>query len=353
MATIKDIALRSNVSATTVSRVLNNDQTLSVASETRKRILEIANELGYKTVRERKFEQRTMDKKNKIKIGIVLCQSLQEELNDPYFLPIRQGIEKECLECGIHVTELFRAHSFSATQLTEDFDGLIIVGRYSPESIQKYSNQIKNIVYIDFAPDEEKFDSVVIDFEGATKKIINHLFANGYQHIGFIGGRQLEHSDIGYHKVEDPREKTFKTIMKQRGIYNSEHVFIGDFTISYGYQLMKKAIETENIPEAFFIASDPMAIGALKALQEADLRVPEDMAIVSFDDIEMAQFTSTPLTTVKVYTEEMGRTGVRLLLDKINGRELPLKVIVPTKLVIRDSCGSARNRKHVINGDGL
>ncbi|PWU70191.1 LacI family DNA-binding transcriptional regulator [Gracilibacillus dipsosauri] len=344
MATIKDIALRSNVSATTVSRVLNNDQTLSVAPDTRKRILETAKELGYKTVRERRFEQQSAEKTNQIKIGIILCQSLEEELNDPYFLPIRQGIEKECLQHGIHVTELFRIKSFQASQLTDDFDGLIIVGRFRPEAIQNAKEKIKNIVYIDYAPDEETFDSVVIDFEVATSNIIHHLFQNGYQQLGFIGGKQLEHTYTGYTNVEDPREKTFRKMMEQYGTYNPNHVFIGEFTISNGYQLMKKAINRGDLPEAFFIASDPMAIGALRAIQEANLRVPEDIAIVSFDDIEMAQFTSTPLTTIKVYTEEMGRTGVKLLLDKINGRNLPLKVVVPTKLVVRDSCGSKLNR---------
>ncbi|MGN8646592.1 LacI family DNA-binding transcriptional regulator [Gracilibacillus sp. HCP3S3_G5_1] len=345
MVTIKDIAIRSKVSATTVSRVLNNDQTLSVATETRKRIFEIAQELGYKTVKERRIEQQTIKQKDKLKIGVVLCQSLQEELNDPYFLPIRKGIEKECVEWRLNVTEFFRIHSFQTTQLTEEVDGLIVVGRYSPESIHMYSNTIKNIVYIDCAPDEDKYDSVVIDFEDATNRVIHHLFNNGYRRIGFIGGRQLEHSHAGYRKVEDPRERAFKDIMKQRDVYNPRHVWIGNFNISDGYELMKKAIETENKPEAFFIASDQMAIGALRALQEANLSVPDDIAIVSFDDIEMAPFTSTPLTTIKVYTEEMGRTAVKLLLDKIKGREIPLKVTIPTKLVIRDSCGSTRNNK--------
>lgn len=106
-----------------------------------------------------------------------------------------------------------------------------------------------------------------------------------------------------------------------------------------GYRLMKKAIDQGHLPEAFFIASDSMAIGALKALQEAGLQVPRDTAIVSFNGIEEAEFASTPLTTVKVYTEEMGRTGVKLLLDRLNGRTLPQHVTLPTTLIVRQSCG--------------
>jgi LacI family transcriptional regulator len=81
-----------------------------------------------------------------------------------------------------------------------------------------------------------------------------------------------------------------------------------------------------------------MAIGALRALQEAKLKVPDDVAIIGFDDIEAAKFASTPLTTIKVHTREMGRIGVKLLLDRLNGRELPLTVKVPTELVVRESC---------------
>lgn len=121
----------------------------------------------------------------------------------------------------------------------------------------------------------------------------------------------------------------------------SEDIYIGEYTMSHGYELMKKAIKKKNVPKAFFVASDPMAIGALRALQEAGLSVPSDVALVAFDDIEAARFSSPPLSTVKVYTKEMGQTGVKLLMDRINGRNLPIKVTIPTSLVIRQSCGSS------------
>jgi LacI family transcriptional regulator len=127
--------------------------------------------------------------------------------------------------------------------------------------------------------------------------------------------------------------------MTSMGHYRKDHVFIGEFSMRQGYELMKEAINKGDLPEAFFIASDSMSIGAMRALQEANLRVPEDIAIASFNDVQMAKFASTPLTSVKVYTEQMGRVGVQLLLDRIAGRELPLKVTVPTKLVIRESSG--------------
>ena len=123
-----------------------------------------------------------------------------------------------------------------------------------------------------------------------------------------------------------------------------EHVLVGEYSMHEGFRLMKEAIKGGSLPDAFFIASDSMAIGALKALQEAGLQVPRDTAIVSFNGIDEAEYASTPLSTVKVYTEEMGRTGVKLLLDRLNGRTVPLAVTLPTSLIVRQSCGSQERR---------
>ncbi|OZU88280.1 transcriptional regulator [Virgibacillus indicus] len=336
MATIKDIALRSDVSASTVSRVLNNDETLSVAVETRERILRVAESLKYKTVNKRKKEQQAVSE-NSLKIGILLCNSLEEEVSDPYFLSIRQGIENECVARGISATELYRMNNRNNDQFSGEKDGLIIVGKLNEEIIDNFNTE--NIIYIDHSPDEEKYDSVVIDFERATNKVLNHFFENGYKRIGYIGGIQTEYYAHEQRRLEDLRHTTFENRMKQEGLYREDDIYSGDFTVTQGYELMKKALERESLPEAFFIASDPMTIGALRALQEAEVSVPEEVAIVGFDDIEMAKYASTPLTTVKVHTQEMGRIGVRMLLDRINGRTVPLKITCPTEIVVRESCG--------------
>lgn len=343
MATIRDISERAGVSTATVSRVLNNDKTLSVADETRERIFKIANELSYKRVSRRKVERMT--NVSNPKIGVLLFQDLEEELRDPYFLPIRYAIENECRERDIITSELLRFKDFNLNQHLEDLDGLIVVGKINSESIKAINQEIKNVVYIDNEPNEETFDSVLIDFEKATNDALNHLFRLGYKHIGFLGGKLIEYSLNKKVEIEEKRHSTFVSRMRTEGLYRADDVYLGDFTMSQGYEIMKQALKKGNLPEAFFVASDSMTIGALKALQEANLRVPQDVAIVSFDDIEMAKFASTPLTTIRVHTEGMGRTAVKVLLDRINGRDFPLKVIVPTKLIIRESCGSKIKEK--------
>ncbi|MFC0272610.1 LacI family DNA-binding transcriptional regulator [Metabacillus herbersteinensis] len=341
MITIKDIAAKANVSSSTVSRVLNDDLTLKVTEETRHRILEISKELGYTTVRNRRNVQNLANLNNP-RIGIFLAHTLEEEIDgvdDPYFTSIRQGVESECLNRGVFTNKVFRLSENNQKQIVGDLDGLIIIGGISLNAINQLCGHLDNIVFINHSQEEDKYDSVVVDFEKATKNALEHMFSLGYTRIGYIGGKEREQDSGKNLIIEDKRQTTFETMMKSKEIYHEDHVLIGEYTMAQGYELMKKLIKKGNLPQAFFIGSDSMSIGAMRALRESNLRVPEDVAIVSFNDVQMAKFASTPLTTVKVHTEQMGRFGVQLLLDRINGREIPLKVTVPTRLVIRESCG--------------
>ncbi|NRD76299.1 LacI family DNA-binding transcriptional regulator [Bacillus sp. BRMEA1] len=342
MVTIKDIAALTKVSPATVSRVLNNDRTITVLEETRDRILQAAKDLGYKTILERRVKQHKEAGKEKSNVGILLCQTVEEELSDPYFLSIRQGVEEELLNLGVSSTSMFRLNETGSNPLTQGFDGLIVIGRISEAALKTVSDHIENVVYINHSPDDRRYDSVVIDFVASTKLALQHLLDQGYKRIGYIGGLEKEHLNNRKIVIEDKRLTTFEEVLKEKGVFHANYIFVGEYTMSQGYELMKKALQKNDYPEAFFIASDPMAIGALKALQEANLTVPDDVAIVSFDDIEMAKFASTPLTTIKVHTKEMGRTGVKLLMDRFNGRKIPLKVFVPTELVIRESSASGK-----------
>lgn len=340
MTTIKEIALKTNFSSTTISRVLNNDQSLSVAADTREKIMQAANELGYKTLQERKKQQHIPAQDASEKIGVLLCHSVEEEMNDPYFLSIRQGIEEECRKRDFITTELFRLTNLRNGQIDKEIKNLVVLGRIGSETLHQISDQLENVVYINHTVEEEQYDSVIFDFEKATKKALDHLLDLGYEKIGFIGGEETEHFRNEQKEFEDERRVTFKTYMEEKGVFDSSSCYVGEFTMASAYNLMKKAIQKGDLPEAFFIASDSMAIGALRALQESNYKVPEDVAIVGFNDVQLAQFASTPLTTVRVHTEEMGRMGVKLMEDRINGRQIPVKVTLPTELVVRDSCGA-------------
>jgi LacI family transcriptional regulator len=339
--TIKDIASETNLSTATVSRVLNNDQSLSVTEETRFKILAAAEKLDYKPSRRKRVNVQS-DAVSHARIGLLIWCSPEREYEDPYFLSIRQGIEMQLGELDLIVSKTIRLDTQIADMDLNEFDGLIVVGKVDPEDLALLYPRTDRIVYVNYSPDDERFDSVESDFEIAVEKALNHLIKLGYDDIGFVGGKENLHH-IGHKKqeIDEVRRVAFEKVLRNKGFYNPDNVFIvGDWSTMGGYNMMKEVIGQGRIPRAMFFASDPMAIGALKALQEAGVSVPNDTAIVGMDDIEMASFVSIPLTTVKIYAEQMGRTAVNLVMERINGRSLPIKVIIPTKLIIRESCGS-------------
>jgi LacI family transcriptional regulator len=348
MATIKDIAKRTNVSASTVSRVLNHDETLSASPETKQKVLHMARELNYQTVKSRRMQsqvhQKEAVKTEDIKIGMVLFQSKEEEARDPYWQSIREGIEKECADRGISSLKLIRLqHMVKAKEELSELGGVVVVGRIDAHVLQSIYDYNRNIVLINQDAHKDQFDSIIFDYEKAASLAMDHLAEYGYKRIGYIGGTERISVEDGQALkriyTPDARKSVYESKMKQRNVYDPDLLFVKEYSIQSGYDLMKEAVEKGSLPEAFFIASDSMAIGAIRALQEANIRVPEDVAIVSFNDIEMAQFTTPPLTTVKIPTEEMGRFGVKMMLDRLEGREMPVKIMVPTTLIVRESCG--------------
>ncbi|OIJ18093.1 hypothetical protein BKP45_10875 [Anaerobacillus alkalidiazotrophicus] len=343
MATIKDIAKEANVSISTVSRVLNNDETLTVMEETRQRILNVAKELKYSSKKKLHVQNNSFNES--ANIGVVMWCSQEEEYEDSYFLSIRQGIEKQCIDLELEIVKTIRVRGSSNDYSLEALDGLIVVGDVDIDELDKIYKHNQNVVFVNSNSNSENYESIICDLEECSRKVMEYLFKLGHKKIGFIGGveyKQRFNDDFGLTKVESSEEirrKTYETMMKKKGVFSSKDIYVGDWSTLSGYQVMKKAIVKGDMPTAFFVASDPMAIGAIRALHEANIHVPRDVAIVSIDDIEMAAFVSPPLTTFKIYSEQMGRTAVNLLLERIKGREVPLKVVVPTKLIIRESCG--------------
>ncbi|MFY0780528.1 LacI family DNA-binding transcriptional regulator [Peribacillus sp. RS7] len=354
MATIKDIAKLTNLSAATVSRVLNHDETLSASPETKKKVFQMARELNYQTVKSRRMQnqvhQKEAVKTEDIKIGMVLLQSQEEEARDPYWQSIREGIEKESADRGITSLKLIRLqHMVKAKEELSELDGLVVVGRIDAHILESIYEYNRNIVLINQDAHKDQFDSIIFDYEKAASLAMEHLGDYGYKRIGYIGGTErISVEDAQALKkiyTPDARKSVYESKMKQRNAYDPDLLFVKEYSIQSGYDLMKEAVEKGSLPEAFFIASDSMAIGAIRALQEANIRVPEDVAIVSFNDIEMAQFTTPPLTTVKIPTEEMGRFGVKMMLDRLEGREMPVKIMVPTTLIVRESCGVKQKKR--------
>ncbi|SJN43048.1 Galactose operon repressor, GalR-LacI family of transcriptional regulators [Marinilactibacillus psychrotolerans 42ea] len=328
MATIKDIAEQAGVSSATVSRVLNYDETLSVGDETKKRVFEVAEALEYT-----KYQKKKANKQGKL--AIVQWYTEKEELDDLYYLSIRLGVEKRAEEMNYEIVRIFQNTDF---EMNSSIEGIIAIGKFSNSQVTKLTSWTENICFVDFDQLHHILDSVVIDFEQAVNSVLDYFCTNGYQTIGLIAGQ--ENFGDRSKPIIDKRTTIFENYMNQAGIYNENHVFTGSFNVASGQELMKKAIETlkDDLPDAFFISNDSMAIGCLRALQEAGISVPERVSLIGFNDISVAKYIYPTLSTVKVYTELMGETGFDLWLDKLTTeRKVAKKVILSTDLILRES----------------
>ena len=342
MATIRDIAQQAGVSAATVSRVLNNDVTLSVSEETRTRVFSIAEQLQYKPSRLRRMKKE--EQLSRQQIGLLMWSSLEDEHEDPYFYSIRRGIETRCEELGISIIKVLRGNSRSEMQPVHELDGVIVVGSIDDNDVRQLYGNGNRLVFVNHSYELNEYDTVKMHFEQATRAVISHLIKLGHEKIGYIGGNDNVHRlnrQFDYTENDEPRRVFFEKALRELGLYDESYVVKAYWSSNSGYESMNQLLQQGSRPTACFIGSDPMAVGALRALHEHGLKVPEDMAIVGFDDIEISEYLNPPLTTVRAHTEQMGRAAVQLLLERIEGREAAVHMTINTTLIVRESCGSS------------
>lgn len=370
MIKIQDVARQAQVSVSTVSRVLSEDPSFSTTEETRMKIMLAVDELGYTPLRRRKSKaglavsETTADwsispdiqqsgfeafsgSRNSGPLrcfGYVIAATAEEERNDPYFSSIRFGVEKKCAETGLTLTKLIRLNeSFSPADL-EGLNGLIVVGATDMENIGSLFHYDQHIVLVNNLIDNEpQYDVVSADLARATESAIDTLHQLGHTRIGFMGGtenirRLLSESS---HELPDIRRVAFENRMRRLGLFDESLVHIGQWSSEDAERMTRRMISEGTLPTALVVAADPMSIGVLQALRQAGLRVPEDISVISFDDIEAAAFLNPPLSTIRVQAEEIGKQAVNLLNERFQGRKVPLHVTVLSQLVVRGSFGKA------------
>lgn len=336
MTTIKDIAKATNFSISTVSRVLNHDPSLSVTKDTKKIILETAEKLNYT---KHKKKQLLKLQKNQLNIGIIQWLSIEEELEDTYYMSIRIGAETKAKELNFNLTAI----NLNDDILPDNLSGLLAIGKFSQKEVERITQLHENIVFIGTNYPLNEFNTVHGDFNQAAELAINHLIENGHKDIGIIA-TENPHNLYGHRKYKSPTIYTFIDYTKSLGLFNESFFFFKHATdpnFVVGQELMNEAIKKKDyvgFPTAFFITNDAMAIGAMKVLSEHNISVPDDVSLIGVNDLSVTEFVTPPLTTIKVYTQEMGKTGVELLNNKIISEEnFPRKIVIRTKLIERET----------------
>lgn len=328
MATIKDIAEEAGYSISTVSRVLNNDMSLSVPDETREKIYEVAEKLNY-----RKKTVRLLVKN----IAFLYWLTDKEELEDVYFKTMRLEVEKWAKKCNVELATY--KISDGITSIPDSIEGFIAVGSFSDQELEYLRSKTSNGVFIDTTPDPNHYDSVRPDLVQMTRKTVDFLMEKGHSEIGFIGGTY--HNPNTDEDEMDIREKTFRAYMEKKGLLKEEFIFCHrGFSVDNGYHLMKNAIEKlgDNLPTAFYTAADPIAVGCLQALNEKGIAIPNRVSVIGINNISIAKYVSPPLTTFHIDLKEICKNAVELLLEQVlEKRKIVKTLYIGSELVIRKS----------------
>ena len=332
--TLDDIARQSGVSRSTVSRVINGQP--YVRQEVRERVLKVIRETGFHP----NLAARSLASQRSWKIGLVLPRSVSSFFTDPYFPRLTQGIAEACNQydytLGLFLVSTPEDESKIFPRLSRKgfLDGMLVqVGEIDDRLFEQLVNLTLPIMVLGRPSPTDEVSYIDVDNVKAAHDAAAHLVRLGYQRIGAITGAIS--STAGIDRLDGYR----KAILEQGWGVDESLVVEGDFTEEGGYTAMKQLLTVK--PEAVFAASDTMAIGAIRAVKEAGLCVPEDIAFVGFDDLPIASQSEIKLTTIYQPIAQFGAKAVETLIDLIeNGIKPPRRIIMDTELVICDSCGA-------------
>ncbi len=329
-----DVARAAGVSQSVVSLVLNDSPSISISAATRERVLAAIADLGYVTD----------GAARSLRTGkSLLVASLIPDITNPFYPAFERGIQDVADDHGYDLiaynTDGLREKELRALRSVQRarVDGVIATpfqltaADFSPV----IDAGIAVVVFgeLQDEPDPPRFDSIYIDDERAAGELVAYLIERGYHPIGLLSGKADVRRRLG-------RIHAYRRLMAERAEPQEEMLARGaDPTEAGGYVAMKELLTRSPLPRAVFAVNDMMALGALVAIREAGLRVPDDIAIAGFDDITVAKLANPPLTTVAQFPERLGRRATEMLFDRLAGAVggPGRRVEMPYELIVRES----------------
>lgn len=333
MANIQDVARAAGVAPITVSRVINNSG--YVAAEVRARVEAAVAELGYVPNR----LASSLRSRRSHTLALVLS-----DITNPFFTTMTRGVEDAASERGYMVivgnTDEREAEELKRVRLLvgQRVDGVLLVpARHGAQSLALLAQQRTPVVVLDRRVESETVDVVRCDSEGGARQLGELLRALGHMRVALLTG------PAGVSTSDD-------RVAACRGAFGADadcRVYHGEFTPASGAAMTRQALAVEPRPTALFAANNFITIGALRALHELGLSVPEEVALVGFDDLPEALVTFPFLTVAAQPAYEMGRQAVDLLLARLEGDESAPRreVVLPSELIVRQSSGAPREQR--------
>ena len=336
--TMKDVAWAAGVSVQTVSAVVNNKP--GITESTRVRVLSAIQELGY-----RPFSVgRSLRTRKTRTLALVIS-----DIANPSFATMASAAENYAHTFGYSLVvynthdDVGRETEYLHMAIDRWIDGVLFVAAQDHmEGLQALLDADIPAVAVDRIPEGYSGPSVTLDNVAAGRLAVEHLLSLGHRHLAHISGPL-------HLRLARERLHGFRSALADHGLAGRndasgcEHPLAeGNWECESGYQAMKEILRHDPLPTAVFSANDRMAIGAICAVHEAGLRVPQDISFVGLDDIEVAAYQNPPLTTIRQSFAELATLGVRLLLDLISGQaSVATKVVVAPQLIVRRSTAQA------------
>lgn len=330
--TIKDVAKEANVAISTASRVINGSN--NVSDGTRERVEQAVRKLGYKP----NSIARSLKQKHTYSIGLVV-----PDIGNPFFAEVAQAVEQSARERGYSVllanTNSKEDQEREAVDLliAKQVDGIVWFAPIDRKLVDELSSSDNmEIVTISGGADPLGTHSININDQLGAVEAVSHLIKLGHTRIGYI-------AEPAHHTQE--RLIGYKAALKQAGIaVDTTLIERGTFKAKSGLDATKRLLSIKNPPTAIFAANDLMAVEAMQYMRGKGLRVPEDVAVVGFDDIELASLSGIELTTIAQPKYEMGREAAKLLISSLRRTTASRQVLLSPSLVVRKSCGASHRK---------
>ena len=250
-------------------------------------------------------------------------------------MSILQGVEKYLRKNKIASTKV-RYDDLDIKKILEGVDGIVCIGKFEHGHLELFNKMTSNIVLLDMDLSPITNTCISLDFDDAMFKVVAYFHSRGHKKIGFMGRNEYDELNL----QTTSRKKSFIKYCEHLGvdyeIYTTKHQMTGD----EGYAVMNRVISGGNVPSALFCANDPLAMGAMQALLDVGIKVPDEVSIIGFNDVDACNFTRPTLSTVYAPSSEMGEIGASVLHNMIEGNDVfyPRRIQLPCQLVIRKSC---------------
>ena len=315
MATIKEIAKLAHVSAATVSRVLNQDETLSVTPEVKNQIIKIAHELKYVPPK-----MRHAKRDRQIVIGVADWHIVRRDRPDVSITSADNLSGSFAQKADIVFLRLVYGE-------VKQVDGIIAFGLFSEVEVDFLRSLSTEILFVNSDKKDYEFDQILMDYEQGLSDMVHYLMdEKEYRSIGYIGG--IYEDDMV--RIGARRLNGLKQILQKKGCYQEGYFKVGEISHESGYLLTKEML--------LILGNDEVAEGALEAVKELKYRIPKDIAVVIYRDIETLSTKYPTYTSLRMLPDIVWTTAIKLLLERIlDGRKDTMKVYLPTKLELGDS----------------